>query len=259
MSDGSRTDQNLPGSADWYAAKVTSGLTVSGGQLVLNTAFGNDGLLAYFTPTTVDLGIGDSLQISFDFSVSGTLASQDRAIGVFLYNSGGNRLTTDDTSGFNSALFNAYTGYGVTYDPDSANPARYRTTERNLTANNLFSATPNVALGSAAASAILTAGQTYAGSLTVTRNAGSVSVKGNINGALISNTDPSSRYTAFDTVAFLATSSDIPQFTLDNIVVTEISAAPEPSTFALLGFGLLFSGGGPESPALGKKKHLMPF
>jgi hypothetical protein len=239
FANGSRTDQNLPSSAAWYAPSLTAGLTVFNSQLQLNTASANDGTLGYFTPTTVALAIGDSLQVSFDFILAGPLAAQDRAFGVFLYNSGDNRVTQDN-SGFNSALFNAYTGYGITYDPDSNNPARYRTVERNVTANSLFTSTANVAIGSSAASSVLTAGQNYSGSLTVTRNATSITVNGNINGSLISNNDPSSSYTQFDTVAFLAESSDISMLTLGNIQVTETSGVPESSTSALLACGLLF-------------------
>jgi hypothetical protein len=185
----------------------------------------------------VTLGIGSSLQVSFTFAIAGTLASQDRAFGVFLYNSGGSRLTQDDSSGFNSPLFNAYTGYGITYDPQSANPGRYRTVERNGTANNLFTSTANGPLGNPTASSVLTAGQVYSGSLTLTRSSTSITVNGNINGSLISNVDPSSSYTQFDTVAFLAMSTDIPMLTLDNI---SVSGAPEPPIFALIGGGVLF-------------------
>ncbi len=239
FSNGSRTTQNLPNSAAWYAANGSAGLTVVANQLQLNTASGNVGTLAYFTPSMLTLGIGESLEVTFDFILSGTLAPQDRAFGVFLYDSGGNRLSADSTTGFNSPLFNAYTGYGITYDPDSANPGRYRTVERSVTANNLFTATANVPLGSPTASSILTPGQTYSGSLTVTRNATSITVVGDINGSLISNVDPSSSDTQFDTIAFLAQSSDIPTLTLDNIQVSDTSSAPEPSTLALFGCGLL--------------------
>jgi hypothetical protein len=238
FSNDSATTQSLPGSAAWYDPNNSTGLSASTGQLQLNTASGNDGLLAYFSPTTVDLGIGDSLEVSFDFTLSGTLVAQDRAFGVFLYDSGGNSLT-NDTSNFNSTLFNGYTGYGITYDPDSTNPARYRTVERNATSNNLFSSTVNAPLGTPAASSILAPGQTYAGSLTVTQSATSVSVTGDINGSLISNSDSLSSYTDFDTIAFFASSSDIPELTLENVEVMETSAAPEPSTFVLLALGLL--------------------
>src|SRR5580658_3150499 len=155
FSNTSLTNQNLPSSAAWFDAGPASGMSVVNNGLVLNTASNNDAVLAYFSPTTVTLGIGDSLEVSFDFAVSGTLAPQDRAFAVYLYDSGGNRETADG-SGFNAPLFNGYTGYGITYDPDSTNFQRYRTVERSGTANNLISDTPNVIIGTSQASSILT-------------------------------------------------------------------------------------------------------
>jgi hypothetical protein len=237
FSNTSLTNQNLPSSAAWFDAGSASGMSVVNNGLVLNTASNNDAVLAYFSPTTVTLGIGDSLEVSFDFAVSGTLAPQDRAFAVYLYDSGGNRETADG-SGFNAPLFNGYTGYGITYDPDSTNFQRYRTVERSGTANNLISDTPNVIIGTSQASSILTTGHTYSGSLTLTRTATSISVNGDINGSLISNIDPSSSYTQFDTIAFQALSADIPTLTLEDIEVSE-TFVPEPSTAAFLGCGLL--------------------
>jgi len=233
FADGNRTVQALPNSAAWFAGGPAANVSVSGGQLLESSiASNNRGFIAYFTDTgsPVTLGIGQSLVLSAQVQTQGATGG-DARFQFWAFNSGGSRIAVDN-SGFNNAIFNGYTGYGVTNDPVGVHPSRYQIRERTSGANNLLVNTAT--LGASTQSVNMTVSLVNV-SLTLTRSGASeMTLTGSIGGSPIARTDTAGIFTTFDSIGIMTQNDTL----TGNLVIANVSVIPEPTTLALLGAGL---------------------
>lgn len=248
FSDGERLTQNPPGSAHWYSGGLSNNVSAGSDALVFSGDSGGStpgsihgGGLAYFTAagSPFSLSIGQSMTLSFDYSY-GQTDSTDWHFEFGLFNSGGSRTATDNTS-FNNSIFNAYTGYVVAgvLGPDPSGPGRYKIAERNSTANNLLTTSSYTILGSnIKQTGGVSAGITYDASLTLYyADATDMILTSVIDGETLTRTVTGGLFTSFDTVGIFAPGTP-GTFTFDDVNVSVISV-PEPSGLAITSIGLL--------------------
>jgi hypothetical protein len=249
FSDNERSTQNLPTSAAWYVGG-SSGATTSAatGQLVTTTgtsAGANTNLAAYFTtsgsPQT--LLVGETVTLSFSVSFAG--ASFVPAADAFrfgLFNSGGNRVTTDLTTGNGAdAAFNSWTGYSAWVPVGNVTSTSAAIRERTGTSTTLYAGGANPPLATVAYTAnTLQLSTTYTGNLSITRNTSNSTISFDLGGVTTSFSDTTGNYFTFDSVAFFGTGGAFGTngtFTLDNV---SVSVVPEPSTALFAGVGIGF-------------------
>lgn len=224
---GQRLTQNLPTTAAWYSSSST-GVGDASGALVSSS---NRHTLAYFTasgaPQTLELG--HELSVSFTFSLT-TPVTSTGTLRFALLNSGGNRVSADNT-GFNNAAFTNYTGYGTFLNLGSASAGAV--SKRNVAADQLINGNNAwTSLGSGLGTgATFTAAQNYTANFTLARTEAGVTVSISVNGLTgysYSLTDTESPFTAFDTfVVFGATNTG--GYTIDNVKI-DYAPVPEPSS-----------------------------
>ncbi len=236
FADGNRTNQSLPDSAAWYSGGLSGDASAASFQLLASNIAGNNrGFIAYFTASgsPVTLDVGQSLVLTAQVQTIGPTGG-DARFQFWAFNSGGSRTVVDNTS-FNNAIFNGYTGYGVTNDPVGVHPARYQIRERVSGANNLLIGANTPLLGGSAQSINMTSSLTPV-SLTLHRKGVSeMTITGSIGGAPIVRTDTDAIFTSFDSIGIM-TSND----TLSgNLVIDNVTVIPEPGTFALLAVSAL--------------------
>jgi pectate lyase len=250
FGDSSRTNQSLPGSAAWFSS--SSSLTVVGSELK-QPATSSRTFLAYFTnnqeqPAT--LAKGERLTLRFTFRFSAFDVQSDN-LRVGLLRGVANPSATSGTgflpsgppntnarvggdfgsNGPGSNVFSLYTGYAAvtTVKPSvgvSAPIRFYARTGSNATLLGSTAPYTQVPGGTPTASSAMEAGTTYRGTLTLTRTAIGITLAYVVervgDGVIMSYsaTDPSSTYTAFDTVAFyLARGSVTFDFYVSEVVV----------------------------------------
>lgn len=273
FADANRSNQSLPGSAQWYGNGIIS---VSAGGIAVSPP---QNLVANFTGGTgasQSLGVGDAITLSFTFSVTGAIDSDHtgfvRGFRVGLLNSNGSVFK--DTIIYD-ASYNGFTGYLGALNlatTSLANSAPIALIKRSATdgsvpfapspatagtsflvLNNAFtelggngtSSNPYSTLGIGGSIAIanqITDGTTYVGTLTLLRDAtGSMTLTLGVTGGTLSGyfatvSDTSSPFTAFNSIAIGPTSGDVTTFTLQSASVI-YTAVPETSTGVML-FGL---------------------
>jgi hypothetical protein len=236
FADGNRTNQSLPDSAAWYSGGLSGDASAASFQLLAsNIAGSNRGFIAYFTASgsPVTLDVGQSMVLSAQVQTIGA-AGGDARFQFWAFNSGGSRIAVDN-SAFNNAIFNGYTGYGVTNDPVGVHPARYQIRERVSGANNLLIGANTPLLGGSAQSINMTANLT-AVSLTLHRTGVSeMTITGSIGGTPIVRTDTTGIFTSFDSIGILTSNDTL----TGNLVIDNVTVIPEPGTFALLAVSAL--------------------
>jgi hypothetical protein len=235
FTDGSRTNQALPDSAAWFTSSGASNLTVVGNEL-RQAVSSSRTLLAYFAsdqnqPATLAKGERLTLRFNFRFSTFDVQADNFR---VGLLHGVANPSATSGTgfvpsgtpntnarvsgdfgsNGPGSNVFSLYTGYAAltTVKPTVGAAAPIRIYARTGSSATLLGSTSpytQVPGDTPTASTAMEAGTMYRGTLTLTRTAIGITLAYVVervgDGALImsySATDPSSTFTAFDTVAF---------------------------------------------------------
>lgn len=238
FDNGSIGPQSLPDTAQWYGS-TSDNVTASTGSMTLSTAGGTtSGLVtAYFTDSgTVSLNSGETLTLSFVFSVTGV----DSSVGYFrfgLFDSGGSRLTEQGQGAANS-LFNNYSGYATLTNLDSDGSNIGLNKRDNLPNNALLGTTSAYSsLGSTGANFTLENNTTYTSTLTLTYTGTSIIMTQSITGGSLSGIthtlidDSGSLFTEFDTVAISIQSAAANTITFDNI---NVSVIPEPAASSFI-------------------------
>lgn len=226
FSDGNRDG--------WYSTSSPNRvISVNDGRLVLPTGGGSGNFLTYFTPTT--LAVGESINLTFNFTVSGSFTSEAFRFG--LLNSSGNRVSADVSTP--AAIFNGYRGYAGFQSMDTNSQIlRYRTGGNDslwTTNSGGFSTslgTNNASLGLKGDGTTI-----YNASLTIERTGeSSIAFSTTINGVTTIFNDNSASNFTFDTIGIHLGNSAV-SMTFDDFVVTAI---PEPSQGTiLLGLGVV--------------------
>ena len=242
FADGDRTNQALPSSAAWYSASAnTTNLQTSAGSLEFTSLTHESGILASLPSFT--LTSGQSVTVSFTFSVTGASNTTANTLRLGLFNSNGAPVTAD---GWDTATGPSFAGYGAWGNMgDSGGSTSSGVLYRSAITDPLFggSALHTEAGGTAPTGGDfnLTSGQSYTGTFTILDNGASNTISFALNGVSLSAvTDSAHDYTTFDTLAFL-----LPANSASSVDFTEISvstsAVPEPGclTLAILGAAAL--------------------
>lgn len=232
-------------------AGATLNVNTGAGEMVFSAVGQTANLLTYFTASgsPVALAIGETLSLSVQLSLS-NVASQDTGIRFGLFNSKGNRVTSDNLSTFQQSTFNAWDGYSAWFNPSSTtNP--YNIYERTGTSTAIFSTSAgvNTVLGvNNSASIGITGNEPFTLSLSITRTSeNALSLLSSVNGVTLSRTDSTPEELlafSFDTFA-IQFGTAVPG---NNQTVTfhsiDVSIIPEPSAFGLLcagAFGIMMT------------------
>jgi len=240
LADADRTNQSLPGSAEWFVRNNASNVGVTSGALqISNLDTSDDGILGYFTNAgTIDLAIGETITFSYDLTFSGgSLSNINNRIRFGLMNSGGSRETADG-SGFNAATYNGYRGYwgrlGLTGIGES------HIAVRDTNDNNLVTTGASTTLGADVDIGDFLLDSTYSISLAIERtDASTNTITVNVDGiGSITRTESSDLYASFDTAVISIHNPGATTATLDNLAVEVV---PEPSTYTLI-LGLAAAG-----------------
>ncbi len=239
-SDGERSTQNLPNSAAWYSSGASSTLTLTAGsmtQLVGGTTAMDIAYLTGAYNSTIDLGIGESLRLSYDISFANRTTGSGY-VRVGLYNTLVDPRITADGGGTANAAYLGATGYILNtggLNLGSSVDFRRRTSP---TSNNLMSSTSAYATlaGSTTFAGTVANDTIYAGLLEITRtDASTTSVFASLTAPddsvvySLTASDSSSHYSQFNTVGFISSSVNGDSFTLHSVNVSVVPI-PEPGT-----------------------------
>ncbi|EIQ00126.1 hypothetical protein OpiT1DRAFT_04665 [Opitutaceae bacterium TAV1] len=251
-----RPTTNLPETSSWYTSGSASRITydtTNGGSITQTVSGTTSQLLTYFTGTDnpVSLGVGDTLTVKFDFSLSGS-GDSIMAFRIGVLNSQCSRIYSDN-QGVANVAFNAYRGYSFHLNPapDASSPSPFVFYKRNKNNTSLINATGATSaltqLGQAGgAYAALADDTTYTGLVTLSRTDDSrISLTLSIldgSGVTLTtmtynDTNASADYMSFDTLSFVCMgSSGLTGFTLENVSIS-LSSIPEPHA-AVFGFAV---------------------
>jgi hypothetical protein len=221
-----RTTQNPPNSAKWFCSGTGSNVSVSGGTMAVNTT-GARHMVAHFP--AVSLAVGDSLNLSFNFSVTAPADILKGLRAGLLYSGASPKFTADNQ---NPTV--DYAGYGSLINPvpTVAGPATLQ--KRGGSATLITSVgTAWTSIASGAPTQSLVPGTIYQGVLAIRRTAADQAVlTTTYSGGVLSNytvagTDVSGIYNTFDTVALaVGTTAGIPAATAvrySNILISKVT------------------------------------
>lgn len=258
FTDGDRTNQSLTSSAAWFYLRnnATSGgsnppsLTASAdneGQLIysLGASTGSTAnIVGHFTATDSPyvLQVGETLVLTIDVSLDAIPADGaafgNTPIRFGLFNSGGSRVTADNTADFQSSAFFGDRGYSAWFNPDGSTTAIHQVRERVGSSNAIFSsgAGVNNLLGDNDATAIGMAATTATTlQLSISRTSETdATVVSSLNGVTISRVDTASAFFDFDMVA-IQFGSSVTGAKFDRIAVEVV--VPEPASVGWIGLG----------------------
>lgn len=227
FSDGNSANQNLPSSARWYTGGPSTNVSVENGVMTFRDASANKGTaMAYFN--AVDLQVGQSLSLSFNYSFAET-STEENSLMFGLYNSGGS-YQTKDAVGFHNKIFETYTGYAASgvLGTDTSASGSDHIEARNAGEKNLLSLDTYTVGNSSVQSGAATPGETYTAWMQISRTAQGITVESKIGDSTFVQTYTSEMFTHFDTVGIFS-NGDAGAFTLDNVKL-DYSGAPEPSS-----------------------------
>ena len=254
FTNSTRTNQDLPNSAHWYAGGGGSTLIVTNNTLRLLTDGVQRQTVVYFTDSgTQTLGVGDSLSVSFSFLSSAYETTSDFRFGLF--DSGSSRVTADNLGNNpTNGVYADYKGYALISNFGTAtNGSTLRA--RTVTTNSLFTPSAFSTLSGSTSGLGLTNGDTYYFTLTLTADSATdmslnILVKDSSDTTLInfSTTDTTNYHNNFDTFAFMSgtTSGNPPTnatgaaIFLDDVLIT-YSPVPEPGTTGMMLLGTCFA------------------
>lgn len=220
FSDGNR--------AGWYNSASSASLTVVSGRLrAINT---NATFLTYFTATSLD--VGQSITLTCTLSLD-AVADYSGGLRLGIFNSATGTKVTADNLGTDMGL--NYEGYRIYTNAGAGSSGNTKVEKRDPANTSYISSAPWSLVGSVGSGVNLTAGSTYALSITYARTAeSSLKTTFVMNGVTLETTDTAATNFTFDSLIFNKSSGNGNLF-LDDVVV---SVVPEPSTAALL-FGAL--------------------
>jgi len=247
FSDNERATQSLTGSAEWAfsnsgASNSNTSLSASTGALVY-TATTSSGQFstAYFAPSGSPVGLadGESITLSFNFSLSSIVANEE-GLRFGIFNSNGTRFATGFSSAeldLTSTVHEPTRGYLAAANPGATTgTSTFSVREKfNNSGTTPFSSTGAIGPNNTAAYLSLAAATTYSAMFSITRSGANAVLSSTINGITQTGTDTgASAGFNFDQISIFTNSAPVPTnatFTVDNVNVTVI---PEPSA-ALLG------------------------
>ncbi len=245
FNDNDRGNQSLPGSAQWFGG-LAGVLTVTGGptDYKLQNAPTTTTLrhaVAYFTPSGAPStlsAVGEKISLSFDITPTTASPAGSNVFRLALVNSGSARLSTDGNP--NLSL---QSGYGFFVNPGTqVGNLYYRTTDSgpilsSLTAGSGWASAGTGITPQAADQFGFAQNITYSILFTIERESSglkfSYSASGNGDSFSGSVSYSTVATYSFDTVA-LGWSNAFGTGLIDNVVVTHVSAVPEPSSYAIL-------------------------
>ncbi|HJQ32413.1 MAG TPA: immunoglobulin domain-containing protein [Pyrinomonadaceae bacterium] len=237
FADGTRTNQNLPASADWFTSSGSSNFTATVGQAT-QVVSSSRTLLNYFTNSTaapVNVGVGQTLTLDFVAQFTGfdtgasvgsntftvallrSVANPSATSGTGFTPAGSpntNARVSGDFGSNSSSAFNNYGGYAaMTYTgtAGAATPVKlYARTGANTSLLNSTSPfTQFTTGGTAVASTGMLVNNDYRGTLTIENTGSGVRVtytlKDAATGTPVMNysaTQAAASFTQFDTAAF---------------------------------------------------------
>ena len=241
FSDGERSTQDLPTSAQWYSARATADANVTGGALRFSNFSNNRaGALAYLTSSGsyVDMVVGDTLALSFSYRYGANVDSEGGLYFGF-YNSGGTRVSADNHD-FNSPTFAndvGYVGAGI-FDEDPS--SRYRIRDRTNGVNNMASVTPMPALNSTAQTGASEVDTWYQASLSLSLLApNQMRITSVLDGQTLVATDNVWVASSFDQILIMVGQKPIGYLDIDNVLVTHTNMIPEPASVGLILLGAI--------------------
>jgi hypothetical protein len=249
FADNERSTQNLPASAAWHFGSngTSASASATTGALVLSqgsTTGATVAVTAYFAPLNNPQAlsiVGSSITLTFDMAYT-EAANVTHGFRFGLFNSGGNRLTTDvATNNGQDNAYDTWTGYSVWRSLGTASATGLSVRERSGAFDNAAESPIGTAqsaeLASAASSA--TSPGTFTGnSLTITRTSTGVTLSATVAGSSITNVvDNAAANLNFDAVHFWFNGGAVaPTGTLDNVTITYV---PEPGLVGLATCGVL--------------------
>ena len=157
FADGSYTNQSLPSSSAWYYANTAGTVTASAATNVYildNNASGSLQTWTYFTDSgSQALAVGETLSVTFNFDLMGTVPTTvtDGALRFGLFDSGGTRVTANQTGSIANSNWDTDTGYSAFVNVNSLSPAvSSNLRQRDGTSTTLWAAGATTTLSSSA-------------------------------------------------------------------------------------------------------------
>jgi len=220
-----RTTQNPPASLTWFCSGINGNNTpIENGGITLVSNNATRQAIAYFP--TQSLNIGDSLTLSFNFTVTAPLdATNGLRAGVLL--SGATRITNDANA--NPANYTG-TGYGSFINPAPALTDMPVVVAKRSGSDTILTTpvnTPWAVSGSGGVVQSLAAGASYTATITIQRTGASqvVTTASYSGGALtpvsVTATDSAAVVTSFDTVALGVGSNAVGSIAYNGITITK--------------------------------------
>ena len=257
FADGSYTNQSLPSSSAWYYANTAGTVTASAATNVYildNNASGSLQTWTYFTDSgSQALAVGETLSVTFNFDLMGTVPTTvtDGALRFGLFDSGGTRVTANQTGSIANSNWNTDTGYSAFVNVNSLSSDVSSNLRQRASgiSDTLWAAAATTTLSSSAPG-VIDLGSTsdfstlrYSATLSLTRSSSTQvdllttikSSDGSTTYFSLTGSDTSGLTTTFDTFSIFIGQTVAQDFAIDNV---NINIVPEPATWGLLAFGL---------------------
>jgi hypothetical protein len=256
-ADGSRAEQNLPTESQWFLGGSGT-LAASPGHLVGDLGVGGTGSgswTTYFaadaTPVTL-ANVGDTLKVTWQFTLStlGAANTSQNFKFAVVDSPSAARLTVDGAPGSST-----YAGYSMFMNMGAGNlgnarPFNLMERASSSTTSALLSASgswTSLANGATSGNTGWEAGVLYTYVMQLTRTGAGLDILSSMTGgtlyngtgsASVSFSDATPNSYTYDTFALRPSSATGAAQTFD-LSLMQVEFIPEPSTFALLGLGLL--------------------